>query len=86
MPLTTAYKSSTNVDNYRYNGKNFRDKNIFENYFINKKESLFQIRAPTVDMHFLGQYYLNFDQFFSFFSRHSILSNGVDVLTVLNVQ
>ena len=43
MHLTTAYKSSTNVDNYRYNGKNFRNKNIFENYFINKKESLFQI-------------------------------------------
>ena len=41
--LITAYKNSTNIDNYIQNGKNFRNKNIFENYFINKKESLFQI-------------------------------------------
>ena len=30
-----------------------------------------------VDMHYLGQYYLDFNTFFSFCSGHSILSNGV---------
>ena len=41
--LITAYKNNTNMDNYIQNGENFGSKNIFENYFINKKKSLFQI-------------------------------------------
>ena len=41
--LITAYGTSTNVANYIHNRKNFENKNIFEYYFINKKESLFQI-------------------------------------------
>ena len=35
--LITAYKYSTNIDKYIHNGTNFGNKNIFENYFMNKK-------------------------------------------------
>ena len=43
MHLITAYKNSTSVHKYIHKGKSFGNTNIFENYFINKKESLFQI-------------------------------------------
>ena len=38
----TAYRTSTNVGKYIHNGKNFGNKNIVANYFVNKKGCLFQ--------------------------------------------